>query len=133
MRTLKRNKQKVWYWLLAGETEIKDSNGLRTGEYQKTYEAPKLLMANFSPATGNANIEPFGVNAEYSHVILIAGKSDIKEDTLVWLGDDPSTAAEGFYRVVRVAESLNHTRIAIRETEYTAPYTGESDGGNDNG
>lgn len=132
MRTLKRNKVKVWYWMLHGEQEIV-RDGLRTGQFQKVYEAPKLLMANVAPATGNADIEPFGTETEYSHIMAVEGKTEITEETILWIGNDPSEARDKFYRVVRIAESLNHTRIAIRETEYTTPNTGEDNGSNDNG
>ena len=133
MRTLKRNKQKVWYWLYKEDTEILDANNLRTGEYRKTYEEPQLVMSNVAPATGNASVEPFGVETEYSHIMVVENDCPITEESIVWVGSDPTTATENFYRVVRIAKSLNHTRIALRETEYTTPYTGETDGGNDNG
>lgn len=122
MRTLKRNKQKVWYWLFKGESEIVNSNGLRTGELEKTYYEPQLVMSNISPAAGNADVEGFGIETEYSHIMVVENDSEIKEDTIVWVGDDPTTATEGFYRVVRVAKSLNHTRITLKETEFTPPY-----------
>ena len=135
MRTLKRNKQKVWYWLFKEDAEILTSDNLRTGELRKTYYEPQLIMSNVSPATGNASVEGFGIAEEYSHVMVVENETPIQEDTIIWVGEDPSTATEGFYRVVRIAKSLNHTRIALRETEYTAPYTGEevsNDGSDDN-
>lgn len=117
MRTLKRNKVKVWYVNLDGETEIVNE-GIRTGEYRKTYTAPAYLMANVSPATGNTSLEPFGVETNYSHVMVIEGTScPINETTQLYLGDNPLTATDNFFMVARIAKSLNHTRIALKETE----------------
>ena len=118
MRTLKRNKVPVWYYLYNGKTEDYDSElGVYTGEWSETYSEPQKLMANVNPASGQASIEPFGIATDYTHIMAVESDHGIKEDTIVFVGEDPTNATEGFYRVTRVAKSLNHVRIALRELE----------------
>lgn len=113
MRTLKRNKVKVWYKNLTGEEEIL-RNGIRTGEFSKTYEEGSL-MANVAPATGNASIEPFGVEANYTHIMAVEGTDcPITETSILWMGSEEEPE---YFMVVRIAKSLNHIRYAIRSTE----------------
>lgn len=119
MRTLKRNKQKIWYSLYQGNQEVIDSDGNYTGERAKTYSTPVSMKVNLSPATGNTQIEGFGVNADYSHVI-VTDEMDcpIDEKALIWIGDTLAEAQQHTYMVARIARSLNNLRIAIRETDY---------------
>ena len=112
MRTLKRNKIQVSYYLYLGKTEDTDSDGNYTGEWSKTYSEATVIGANVSPATGNADVEGFGIATDYSHIMLVEGTTcPITEDTVIKIGD-------AYYRVVRKAESLNHIRYALRETEW---------------
>lgn len=113
MRTLKRNKVKVWYKNLSGETEIL-RNGIRTGEFDKDYDEG-YIMANVAPATGNASIEPFGVEANYTHIMAVEGTDcPITETSILWMGSEEEPE---YFMVVRIAKSLNHIRYAIRSTE----------------
>jgi hypothetical protein len=111
MRTLKRNKVEVTYALYDGKAEIQNSDGTYTGEWEKTYSEPVTLMANVAPATGNASVEPFGVDTNYSHIMVVEGTDcPIAEETIVLYNGQT-------YRVVRVAKSLNHIRYALREVQ----------------
>lgn len=111
MRTLKRNKVEVTYALYDGKAEIQNSDGTYTGEWEKTYSEPVTLMANVAPATGNASVEPFGVDTNYSHIMVVEGTDcPIVEETIVLYNGQT-------YRVVRVAKSLNHIRYALKEIE----------------
>ncbi len=113
MRTLKRNKVKVWYKNLTSETEIL-RNGIRTGEFDKDYEEG-YIMANVAPATGNASIEPFGVEANYTHIMAVEGTDcPITETSILWMGSEEEPE---YFMVVRIAKSLNHIRYAIRHVE----------------
>ena len=71
-------------------------------------------MANVAPATGNASVEPFGVDTTYSHIMVVEGTDcPIAEETIVLYNGQT-------YRVVRVAKSLNHIRYALREVQTDA-------------
>ena len=112
MRTLKRNKIQVSYYLFNGKTEDTDLSGNYTGEWSKTYLEPVTIGANVSPAQGNANVEGFGIATDYSHIMLVEGTdSPITEDTVIKIGD-------AYFRVVRKAKSLNQLRYGLKETEW---------------
>ena len=112
MRTLKRNKIQVSYYLYYGKTENTDVDGNYTGEWSKNYYSPQQIGANVSPATGSADVDGFGIATDYSHIMLVEGtKCPIAEDTVLKIGD-------AYYRIVRVAKSLNQIRYALRETEW---------------
>ena len=48
MRTLNRNKIRIYYANYVGKTPIKDEYGNLTGEYKISYDRPFALMANVS-------------------------------------------------------------------------------------
>lgn len=121
MRTLKRNKRKVWYALYSSKVELKDEYGYRTGEYGKGYTDPVALWINVSPASGNASVEPFGTNLDYTHIMVTTDmECPIDEESILWVGISPTKNGQSVpnnYRVIRVAKSVNGISYAIREVE----------------
>ena len=114
MRSLARNKKHFYYALYDGKTEITDTYGNKTGQYTLTYGNPVGYWANISPATGVSDLEMFGQNTNYSHVISTSDMTcPITETTHLWIGV-PTTDPYN-YVVVRKAESLNCISYAIRE------------------
>lgn len=115
MRTLNRNKQKIWYALLEGEEEIK-VDGEPTGESVPTYSKPKVLRCNVSASRGGADSELFGINLDYSRTLCIEGTDcPIDEESVLWIGRSPSKGDKHNYVVRAVATSLNSTLIAVKE------------------
>ena len=118
MRTLKRNKQKIWYATYLGyEDQMED--GLYTGDLVPTYSDPVMLMANVNPASGRTGIEPFGVDTNYTHLMVTDELNlPIDELSVIWFGREPevdgSPVAPNF-RVTRVAKSLNSVTYALEE------------------
>lgn len=120
MRTLRRNKQKIYYALYSEKTDAVDSQGYFTGEEVKTYGEPVALRINVSPAERDLTVEPFGTATDYSHTMVTCDMDcPIDEETILWIGKDPSTDPHN-YRVVRVAKSLNNIMYAIREADVSA-------------
>ena len=121
MRGLERNKQKFYYALYTGKTEIVDADGNRTGQFVEGYSDPVACFANISAAKGVADMEQFGIEANYSRVICTCDMSlPIDTDSILWVDITPDADGEdGAVRhnfvVVTVATSLNHKMIAIRE------------------
>ena len=120
MRELERNKQLIYYALLNSTTEATDLAGYKTGELVKSYSAPAPYRINVSPARNNAERDAFGIDCAYSKTMSTADMDcPIKEDTLLWVGIQPSTSTVSAiphnYYVVRKAESLNDIVYAIRE------------------
>lgn len=120
MHGLARNKQTFYYALYLGKTDVRDTNGMLTGEKQVSYATPVKARANISASRGTVDLDQFGLNATYSKTITMAGKSPITIGTILWIGMENWVDSEGNsvphnYVVTAVAESLNFTTIAIKE------------------
>lgn len=119
MKALARNKQTVYYALYNGKTKVYDSDGLFTGDHKPSYSEPVKTAMNISPARGAASVEMFGVNTNYSRVLVTADLTcPITETSVLWIGQTPNANATNFnYRVVRVGRSLNSISYAVTEVE----------------
>lgn len=135
MRCLERNKQPLYYCLYSDKEEIIDEYGNSTGQYIRIYEAPVLMKANISQATGFSNTEQFGTLENYDKVIVTCDMScPIDENSVLFIDKEPdetnvltheTTAITTIdklvevptpdYIVVRVAKSLNSISIAVRK------------------
>ena len=71
MRTLKRNKIRIYYANYRGKTPLKDEYGNLTGEYSIEYDNPIAIMAHVSAARGEATTRQFGENEQYDRVIVL--------------------------------------------------------------
>ena len=116
MKTLKRNKQKIYYALYGSTTPILDDDGMDTGETQLGYGAPVVAWMNVSANKGEASVEPFGVDLDYTKTLMTDDiNCPIEETSRLWIGREPSEPYN--YAVVKVAKSLNHIQYAVKEVE----------------
>lgn len=121
MRCLSRNRTDVYYSQYIGETEIKDENGLLTGQFKPKYSLPKKIRMNVSASRGTADVDIFGINSVYSKT-LVSDVVDcqINEDSILWIGKKPDSNGDNGkvkhnYVVVSVARSLNSVTYAVKE------------------
>lgn len=118
MRSLARNKQKIYYALYGGKEDIRDEWGNLTGESHLTYGDPVEYRINVSAARGTADVEQFGINANYAKTMVTNDLScPIDETTRLWIGIEPTKPHN--YVVVSVAKSINSITYAIREVSVT--------------
>lgn len=90
-----------------------DSSGNYTGERAIIYTPVKQVRAYITPAKGDAESVEFGTDLQYDKTIILEGTGwDITENSLLYV-DDLDTDHEPDYKVVRIAEHLNHTTLAI--------------------
>ena len=123
MRSLIRNKQKIYYALYDKKTDIVDEWGNKTGEYDVTYQEPVEYYINVSAARGTADLEMFGINATYTKTMTTNDMNcPIEETSVLWINREPTaivgkviTAIPHNYVVVSVARSINSITFAIRE------------------
>ena len=120
MRTLNRNKTRVFYANYQGETPIKDEYGNMTGEYEISYTNPADVCANVSAARGEVTTQMFGNVESYDRVIVLDDPqfpidmtSVLWIDTLPEIAEDGSTQTPHDYIVKQVATSLNSVSIAV--------------------
>lgn len=120
MRTLVRNKIRIFYANYHEKIPLKDEYGNLTGEYKISYHNPISVMANVSAARGEATTRQFGDDEGYDRVIVlddpkfpIAVTSILWIDTLPVIAEDGSTDTPHDYIVKQVATSLNSVSIAV--------------------
>lgn len=124
MKALNRNKRTFWYANLSATSQpepLIDGNGYETGEMGLTYDLPAEFQANISAARGTADLDAFGINANYSKTIVTDNLTlPIDKSTILWIDKEPDANGEAGtvkhdYVVVAVAKSLNSITIAIKE------------------
>ena len=112
---LKRNEQTFYYALHNGVTAITD-DGLYTGEYEVSYGTPVKCRGNISASRGMSDHEVFGSALDYDKVIVVFDMNcPIDENTILWINSTPNGNTPHDYIVRRVAKSLNHISIAVRQ------------------
>jgi hypothetical protein len=118
MRTLNRNKRKIYYALLIGEVATHDEYGNETGEYTLIYGDAVELECNVSAATGADAVQAFGNFTNYSRTMCVSNPNcPIDENAIVWFGREPSKPHN--YIVTRKADSKNGVLYALREVTVT--------------
>ena len=132
MRTLKKNKQKMYYAnqdmiVPIYETYIDDDGNeyqLDTGETKLVYGEPVEFNGNISMSGGEAEAVEYGLNlADYS-AILVMDKNTlpIRETSLIWQNTEPKKDADGNtdeysadYRIVKISPSLNIDKFILQK------------------
>lgn len=142
MRTLHKNKVKMKYALLVGETPVYelDDDGNKvvayvdedgniyykeTGETALLYSEPIEFYANIAMSGGEVRETEFGLsNADYDAVVITdKDLIPIDETSLIWLKSDVAyrnigemilDANSADYRVRKVSESLNQTKYLLK-------------------
>ena len=114
MRSLQRDWREIHYAVPEGTEPIVDEYGNDTLEVRALYGSPILLRVNVSANAGEAAVNTFGSQMEYSRTISFAGGiCPLTEGARIWLNvpiDGPHN-----YIVVKVADSKYGYMIAIRE------------------
>ena len=115
MRILERNARSIYFKNYLGLTQI-ERDGMKTGEYEKTYSDLFEERMNISPASGVASLEMFGDLTNYSKVAVTCNMDcSLTENSIVWV--DKTTTDSYDYIVVRVSKSLNNIAYALRKVD----------------
>jgi hypothetical protein len=120
MRTLTRNKIRIYYANYRDKTPLKDEYGNLTGEYKITYDNPVAVMANVSATRGESTTRQFGEDVSYDRIIVLDDPAfPIAETSILWIDTPPEIIEDGTtktphdYIVKQVAPSLNSVSIAV--------------------
>ena len=113
MRSLNRDRRKIYYAVVTGTEPIKDEYGNDTLEAKTLYGSPTLLRVSVSANAGEDAVESFGTQTEYSRIITMTGSSPFNEGTKIWFGVLPTEQHN--YVVVKVADSKHCYSVALRE------------------
>lgn len=121
MRTVQRNKRKIWYALYNGVTDVVDSDGNYTGEQAVSYGKPTLAKMNVSAGRGKAEIETFGVDNPFTCVAVTDDLvTAFDTDTIWWFGVTPGETYDAVahnYRCTGVSRTINSCSIALAEID----------------
>lgn len=128
MKALERNKQTIYYANYTGRTDIIDEDGLYTGETEPTYTSPVAVNVNVSASRGQAEIDLFGTDLNYTNTIVTDKDLGIDENSILWVGKEAyqttsttSVITPYNYIVASVAKSLNSVVYAIRKVDVENP------------
>ena len=120
MRTLARNKIRIFYANYRDKVPLRDEYGNLTGEYDIAYDNPVEIRANVSAARGEATTRQFGDDESYDRVIVLDDPGfPIAVTSILWIDTPPEIAKDGStdtphdYIVKQVATSLNSVSIAV--------------------
>jgi len=141
MRTLRKNKQLMYYALLIGEEPIYelDENGNKivdyvddegneyyreTGEYELAYSEPVSFYGNISMSSGESEPQEYGVDVSAYDAVIILDKNQIPatETSYIWhtsevgYKDSSKTRPDvhtADYRVIAVKPSLNQLKLIL--------------------
>lgn len=123
MRSLRRNKQHLYYATYDKKIPVTDENGDFTGDEETGYSVPVSFYANISPAKGSIQEEVFGKNLDYSRTVVTCDMTlPIDEFSRIWIDTKPVLKADGTtdgdsadYSVVQVARGLNSVSYALKK------------------
>lgn len=128
MRTLNKNKQKMYYATLVDtvQEEYIDEDGNRypTGEPKNIYSEPVEFYGNIAMSGGEAEAVEFGLNLADYEAVLLVGKNTlpITETSLIWHATEPTKGTDGNtdeysadYRIVKISPSLNFDKYVLKK------------------
>ena len=141
MRCLNKNKQKLYYALLVGESPnyVLDEHGNKivdfvsggvtyykeSGSKILLYSAPVAFDGNIALSGSDVTRQEFGISEDKYEAVLVTNKGllPITETSLLWYQTTPSTKvidtktyaddATADYKVLRVIPSLNGDRYIL--------------------
>lgn len=141
MRTLRKNKQKLYYALQIGEQpryELDESGDKiidyvdeegniyyrQSGDTDIVYSKPVQFLGNIVTSGGESEAVEFGVNLADYEAVLITGKGllPINETSRIWQNNAPTLNVDNTvnghtadYTVVKVSPSLNVDKYILKK------------------
>lgn len=141
MRTLAKNKQKMYYALLNGKKPVyeldDDGNPIidyvdeeenvyyrETGNYEPAYDEPVEFFGNISMSGGESEAVEYGLNLDSYEAVLIVPKNllPITETSLIWHNTEPKYNADetvdghsADYTIVKISPSLNFDKYVLKK------------------
>lgn len=132
MRTLNKNKQKMYYANQDREVPITetyyDDEGnayeLDTGETELVYGEPIEFDGNIAMSGGEAEAQEYGLSLSDYEAVLLVGKNTlpINEQSRIWHTSEPTKDDKGYtdeysadYRIVKISPSLNFDKYVLKK------------------
>lgn len=124
MRSMTRNRRSFYYADLISVGMSQDADGNYV-ENVMTYSNPVKVEGVITPASGEAQMQLFGMNELYDKAITLnLGENFLEIGSVLWVDVVPvideetgKTDTPYDYIVVKVANSLNFVNVAIRKVD----------------
>ena len=136
MRTLAKNKQKMYYALKENEERnvyVLDRNGNRNYLFTDEdgidwYETERVVVfpevvpfkGNIAESGGEAEAVEFGLNVGDYEAVLLVGKNSlpIDETSLIWHNTEPTEGAvkreQSDYTIIKLSPSINQDKYVLK-------------------
>lgn len=117
MRTLKKNKQKLYYSLYLGNVKEVDENGDYTGGSVVSYGDVVEFSANIMPKSTETGIEDFGKEVDYNYLLVTdLEELPINKNSLIFLTEPTETIKkeDADFTVEATPKSLNYSKYALK-------------------
>lgn len=92
---------------------LRDEWGNFTSEAVESFTEPVELTVNYSESAGEETIKVFGSFTDYNKTMVFTHDCPLVEGSHVWIKNRLDEEAD--YIVTKVAESLNHSLVALKE------------------
>lgn len=126
MRLNQRNAQTFWYALYASTQVGYDEWGNQSTTFA-TYGKPVKTWGNISPAKGIAAEQMFGVDDEYSRLIVLEDRNTpIDEYAVLWVDTTPELDANGELKVNANGEIVTPWDYIVRRVARGLPNFGNT-------
>lgn len=130
MRTLERNKRKLYYATYKTTSPVYE-DGYFTGQYEVEYNDKVELWCNYTASAGEVEQEFFGLADNYDRVLVLKSlPTGFDNRSVLWIGKEDGSHN---YVVKKIADSLNSYLVAVEQVEVTESDNGNGDNGDDNG
>lgn len=124
MRTLKRNKQRMWYSLPLGKEPIVDEDGNETGEYENIYTDKVGFKAYVGSQLTDALSRAWGSDVSNNYAVMVISKTE-KDDngellnfpngTLIWRSKTLPDGGADYIIDGVMDEELNESSYYLRK------------------
>lgn len=137
MRTLARNKQKMYYSLYLGQEPkyALDENGMKIvsfideegnvyyeeiGDPINIYSQPVIFYGNIAMSGGESEAKEFGIDVSAYDAVLLMDKNTlpIDETSLIWHKNEPTEVVvkkeHADYTIVKLSPSLNQDKYVLK-------------------
>ena len=123
MRNLKINQRKYVALKYAGEQDVYDEHGFKTGETKVVYGNEIEFEAHISGATGSSYIDSNGVSVEYDKSFVLTKyeleKYGFDENTVFFIDKKPEYDGNYQplydYRVKRIKDTVNEVVVLLKK------------------
>ncbi len=115
MFTLLANRRNIYVAALKAERKETDKDGYLTGAEDKIYDRPAKYKVVVSQRTGNAFLDPFGLDLDYGYTFVDdTAKQRFAEGSLLWIDAEPCNS-EADYMIVAARRGLSNTIYAAKK------------------